>query len=61
MTLDRLRASLKAHLKKTGEKPTAFGRRVMGDPSWTTRFLEDFSEPKDKTRAKIVAAIGTKK
>lgn len=29
----------------------------MGDPSWTTRFLDDDSEPKDATRAKIAEAI----
>jgi hypothetical protein len=57
MTLEQLRASLKAHLEKTGEAYTTFGRRVMGDPSWTTRFIEENSEPKEKTRAKVAKAI----
>lgn len=47
---------LNRHLTKTGEKPSAFGRRVLGDSGAITRLIEG-TDPRLSTMQKIDRAI----
>lgn len=47
------------HLEKSGEKPSAFGRRVLGDSAAITRL--ETTDPRLSTMQKIVTAINTSK
>lgn len=44
------------HLTKTGEKPSSFGRRVLGDSGAITRLIEGV-DPRLSTMQKIDRAI----
>jgi hypothetical protein len=57
MTLDQFRLRVAAHLKRTGEAPSRFGRRVLNDPTWVYRLLDDGLEPKEATRTRVLKAI----
>ncbi len=48
------------HLKKTGEKPSQFGRRVLGDSAAVNRLIEG-NDPRMSTARKIVHTIMEKK
>lgn len=50
---------LKKHLAKTGEKPSAFGRRVLGDSGAIARLI-DGTDPRLSTVQKIVRTIEEK-
>lgn len=50
---------LKKHLTKTGEKPSAFGRRVLGDSGAIARLI-DGTDPRLSTVQKIVRTIEEK-
>lgn len=47
---------IKEHLDKTGEKPSSFGRRVLGDSGAIPR-LYDGTDPRLSTVRRIVKAI----
>lgn len=44
------------HLEKTGERPSSFGRRVLGDSSAVAR-MADGTDPRLSTIQKIYEAI----
>ncbi len=50
-------AIINKHLKKTGETPSSFGRRVLGDQSFLWKLKNYGREPRDETVKKIVKAI----
>ncbi len=50
-------ATVKRHLKKTGESPYAFGRRVMGDQTWWWKMLNSDRQPFKSTVSKIFLAM----
>lgn len=50
---------IKAHLVRSGEKPSAFGRRVLGDSSAVTSLIEG-NDPRLSTMLKIERAIRVK-
>lgn len=56
MNLPEFRACVEAHLSKTSEPPSTFGRRALGDPAWISR-LRKGVEPKEATRARVLQAI----
>ena len=56
MTLEQFRAKVETFLRKSGEKPSTFGRRALSDPSWVKR-LRGGLEPKESTRTKVLDAI----
>lgn len=56
MTVKQFRSLVLAHLKRTGIKPSTFGRDVMGDSAWVYR-LKAGLEPKEKTRNKVLEAM----
>lgn len=43
------------HLEKSGERPSAFGRRVLGDSAAITRL--ESTDPRLSTMQKIITAI----
>lgn len=43
---------VQTHLDKTGEKPSSFGRRVLGDSGAITRLMEG-TDPRLSTMLKI--------
>lgn len=47
---------IKGHLSKTGEKPSSFGRRVLGDSGAITRLIEG-TDPRLSTMQKIERAV----
>ncbi len=47
------------YLTKSGEKPSSFGRRVLGDSGAITRLIEG-TDPRLSTMQKIVKAIQEK-
>lgn len=47
---------VKNYLETTGEKPSAFGRRVMGDSGAIRRLFEG-SDPRLSTMQRIVKAV----
>ena len=47
---------IKAHLEETGEKPSAFGRRVLGDSGAIPRLFEGV-DPRLSTMHRILKAI----
>lgn len=47
------------HLNKSGEKPSSFGRRVLGDSGAITRLIEG-TDPRLSTMQKIDRAIKSK-
>lgn len=47
---------IKKHLKKTGEKPSMFGRRVLGDSGAISRLYEG-TDPRLSTVKRIADAI----
>ena len=47
---------IERYLKRTGVKPTVFGRRVMNDPAFV-RQLRNGREPGPKTERRVLAAI----
>ena len=51
-----LLSRIERHLKRTGLKPTAFGRAVMNDPGFV-RQLRNGREPGLKTERRVLAAI----
>jgi predicted transcriptional regulator len=51
---------IKDHLAVTGEKPSSFGRRVLGDSGAIPRLFEG-TDPRLSTMHKILKAIGVKK
>lgn len=51
---------IKGHLQETGEKPSSFGRRVLGDSGAIPRLFEG-TDPRLSTMHKILKAIGVKK
>ena len=51
---------IKDHLKVTGEKPSSFGRRVLGDSGAIPRLFEG-TDPRLSTMHKILKAIGVRK
>lgn len=51
---------IKQHLKETGEKPSVFGRRVLGDSGAIFR-LFDGTDPRLSTMQRILKAIGVRK
>ena len=55
-----LQQLLKDHLQETGEKPSSFGRRVLGDSGAIPRLFEG-TDPRLSTMHKILKAIGVKK
>lgn len=50
---------LKKYLTKSGEKPSAFGRRVLGDSGAIARLIEG-TDPRLSTMQKIDRAIKDK-
>ena len=48
------------HLEETGEKPSSFGRRVLGDSGAIPRLFEG-TDPRLSTMHRILKAIGMKK
>lgn len=50
---------LNQHLDKSGEKPSAFGRRVLGDSGAIARLIEG-TDPRLSTMQKIDRAIKDK-
>lgn len=50
---------INTHLEKTGEKPSQFGRRVMGDSGMLPRLFEG-TDPRLSTVQKIVRLIQSK-
>ena len=56
VTQQELLDYIKAHLEKTGEKQSSFGRRVLGDSSAITRLMEG-TDPRLSTVHKIEKAI----
>jgi predicted transcriptional regulator len=50
---------VQTHLDKSGEKPSAFGRRVLGDSGAITRLMEG-TDPRLSTMQKIDRAIKDK-
>ena len=57
MTLEQFRARVASYIKRNNIAPTRFGRLVMNDPAWVGRFIEGFSEPKERTRKRVLDAI----
>ena len=51
---------IKKHLDETGEKPSSFGRRVLGDSGAIPRLFEG-TDPRLSTMHRILKAIGMKK
>lgn len=51
---------IKQHLEQTGEKPSAFGRRVLGDSGAIPRLFEG-NDPRLSTMRRILKAIGVRK
>lgn len=51
---------INAHLNKTGEKPSAFGRRVLGDSGAVLRLINCGTDPRLSTVQKIDRAIKAK-
>ena len=47
---------VKGHLEKTGEKPSSFGRRVLGDSGAITRLIEG-TDPRLSTMQKVDKAV----
>jgi predicted transcriptional regulator len=47
---------IKDHLKVTGEKPSSFGRRVLGDSGAIPRLFEG-TDPRLSTMQRILKAI----
>lgn len=47
---------IKKHLNETGEKPSAFGRRVLGDSGAIPRLFEG-TDPRLSTMQRILRAI----
>lgn len=56
MTTEQFRLRVAAFIKRNNIAPSAFGRKVMGDPAWVYRLLDGF-EPKERTRAKVLEAM----
>jgi hypothetical protein len=56
MTIEQFRIRVSTHLKRNNIAPTAFGRKVMGDPAWVHRLLSG-SEPKERTRNLVIKAM----
>lgn len=50
---------VQTHLEKSGEKPSTFGRRVLGDSGAITRLFEG-TDPRLSTMQKIDRAIKAK-
>lgn len=48
---------INSHLVKSGEKPSSFGRRVLGDSGAITRLVNDETDPRLSTMQKIDRAI----
>lgn len=57
MTKEQFRIRVASFIKRNNIAPTTFGRKVMGDPAWTSRLIEGFSEPKERTRIKVIQAM----
>jgi len=57
MTKEQFRLRVMSFIKRNNIAPTAFGRKVMGDPAWTHRLIDGFSEPKERTRQKVIEAM----
>lgn len=51
---------IKRHLDQTGEKPSSFGRRVLGDSGAIPRLFEG-TDPRLSTMQRILKVIGVKK
>lgn len=51
---------IKDHLEETGEKPSSFGRRVLGDSGAIPRLFEG-TDPRLSTVQRILRAIKVKK
>ena len=51
---------INSHLDRTGEKPSAFGRRVLGDSGAVLRLINNGTDPRLSTVQKIDRAIKTK-
>ena len=47
---------IKTHLETTGEKPSAFGRRVLGDSGAIYRLFEG-TDPRLSTVQRIIRAV----
>jgi len=47
---------IKSHLEKTGEKPSNFGRRVLGDSGFMHRLFKG-TDPRLSTMERILKAI----
>lgn len=54
--MDRLLKAVEAHLRKTGEKPSMFGRRAVDDPALVLT-LRRGRRVWPETEAKIMRAI----
>ena len=52
----RLSAIVQEHLRTTGEPPSAFGERVMGDPSFVAQ-ISNGRQPRLPTIARVLGAI----
>lgn len=50
---------VKGYLDKSGEKPSSFGRRVLGDSGAITRLIEG-TDPRLSTMQKVDRAIKAK-
>lgn len=50
---------IKGYLERSGEKPSAFGRRVLGDSGAITRLMEG-TDPRLSTMQKVDRAIQAK-
>lgn len=60
-TIEEIIDYINKHLKTTGEKPSSFGRRVLGDSGAMTRLMNEKTDIRLSTLKKIVNAIsGTK-
>lgn len=51
---------INSHLNKSGEKPSAFGRRVLGDSGAIARLANEGTDPRLSTMQKIDRAIKSK-
>ena len=56
MTLDQFRIQVASYIKRNNITPSRFGRLVLGDSAWVFRLMDGF-EPKERTRAKVLAAM----
>lgn len=56
LSLAQFRIRVGSYLKRNKIAPSAFGRKVLGDPAWVSRLM-DGAEPKEATKVKVLEAM----